>query len=276
VRVDTKWLRGTLTGLLLSLMALPWAQAGESSSLEFRIGEQALETLDLAQLRATLTVHDIELFDPHYEKQKRFRAFAMADVMDAGFGDRWRSRDFTEVVFIASDGYRAVGAPEKLSEPGGYLAFADLGAQTGWEAISRTQVDPGPFYLVWLGEKQSTANAYPWPWQVAGISLVDFRAQYPKVYPQGAAADSAAMRGYTIFRDRCVRCHAMNRQGGKVGPDLNAPMSVTEYRSPMMIREFIRHPSRYRYSHMPDHEDLSEQNLDDLIEYFRHQAPKTP
>ena len=274
--MDKKRLLGTLTGLLLNLTLLPWALAADIPSLQFQIGEETVQALDLAQLRAKLAVHDIELFDPHYEKQKRFQAFAIADVMDAGFGERWRDHDFTEVVFIASDGYRAVGAPEKLIEPGGYLAFADLDVQTGWEAISRKQADPGPFYMVWLGEAQSTANAYPWPWQLAGISVVDFRAQYPNVYLQGTAPDSPAMRGYTMFRDRCVRCHAMNRQGGMVGPDLNAPMSITEYRSPMMIREFIRHPSRYRYSHMPDHGDLSEQNLDDLIEYFRHQAPKTP
>jgi mono/diheme cytochrome c family protein len=80
------------------------------------------------------------------------------------------------------------------------------------------------------------------------------------------------MRGYQLFKDRCVRCHAMDGQGGTIGPDLNAPMSVAEYRSHMMIREFIRHPSRYRHTYMPDHEDLSDQDLDDLPDYFRHQA----
>jgi len=274
--MDRRRLMGTLTALLLSVMALPSAKSADPPSLEYRIGERVVRTLDLAQLRSTLTTHDVELYDPHYEKKKRFRAFAIADVLNAGFGDNWRSPDFTEVVFIAADGYRAVAAPIKLTESGGYLAIADLDQPNGWEPLNRNEADPGPFYLVWLGEHQTTANAYPWPWQVVGISMVDFREQYPAVYPQGAPEESQAMSGYEIFRDRCVRCHAMNRQGGKVGPDLNAPMSITEYRSPMMIREFIRHPSRYRYSHMPDHGDLSDQNLNDLIEYFRHQTPKTP
>jgi hypothetical protein len=60
----------------------------------------------------------------------------------------------------------------------------------------------------------------------------------------------------------------MSRQGGKVGPDLNAPQSIVSYRSQNMIREFIRNPSKYRYTHMPDHTDLDDQVLDELLAYF--------
>ena len=62
----------------------------------------------------------------------------------------------------------------------------------------------------------------------------------------------------------------MNRQGGEIGPDLNAPKSIVEYRSEFMIKELIKHPSKYRYTHMPDHPDLSEADLNNLIEYFNY------
>ncbi len=62
------------------------------------------------------------------------------------------------------------------------------------------------------------------------------------------------------------------QQGGKVGPDLNAPQSVTEYRSPEMLKAFIRKPSQFRYTHMPDHADLSDADLDNLLDYLRHMA----
>ena len=62
----------------------------------------------------------------------------------------------------------------------------------------------------------------------------------------------------------------MNQQGGKVGPDLNAPKSIVAYRSEYMIKEFIKHPSEYRYTQMPDHPDLTEQDLNNLIAYFRY------
>jgi len=35
-----------------------------------------------------------------------------------------------------------------------------------------------------------------------------------------------------------------------------------------MIKEFIKHPSKYRYSQMPDHPDLSDQDLNNIISYF--------
>lgn len=258
--------------ICLSLILAGGARAADQPSLLFSVADKPERALDLAQLRAELVTHDIELFDPSYQKTKRYRAFALKDVLKAGFGDAWRNKDDSEVVFIALDGYRAVSDREKLSEEGGYIVFADLDVDSGWEIMGNKGLSPGPFYLVWLGDEQDTSNAYPWPWQLAEIALVRFQDQYPAVYPAGAPADSSVMRGYGLFKDRCVRCHAMNQQGGKVGPDLNAPLSIVEYRSPMMIREFIRHPSRYRYTHMPDHEDFSDGDLDDLLDYLHHQA----
>ena len=258
--------------ILLSLLTIDATRASDEPTLRFSVGDQRIATLDLDQLRSRLPMHDIALCDPHYQAQKHFRAFALADVLDLGFGERWRGGDYPEAVFIALDGYRGVGSSDKMGEAGGYVAFADLDVDAGWEPMGKAQTNPGPLYIVWLGAEQGTAQAYPWPWQLAEISILRFQDQYPAVYPAGAAEDSSVMRGYALFKDRCFRCHAMNEQGGKIGPDLNAPMSVVEYRSPMMVREFIRHPSRYRHTHMPDHEDLSDRDLDDLLDYFHNQA----
>jgi len=63
----------------------------------------------------------------------------------------------------------------------------------------------------------------------------------------------------------------MDKQGGKIGPDLNAPQSITAYRSKHMILEMIKHASKYRYTEMPDHTDLSDQDLENLYLYFKHQ-----
>jgi mono/diheme cytochrome c family protein len=79
-----------------------------------------------------------------------------------------------------------------------------------------------------------------------------------------------------VFKGQCIRCHAMNQQGGKIGPDLNAPKSVAEYRSPEWLKDFIRQPSKWRYSGMPDHAHLTDADLDDLVEYFWHMAKHRP
>lgn len=62
----------------------------------------------------------------------------------------------------------------------------------------------------------------------------------------------------------------MNGQGGRIGPDLNAPKSIVTYRSPHMIKEFIKNLSKYRYTQMPDHPGLSEADLDNLLYYFSY------
>ena len=93
-----------------------------------------------------------------------------------------------------------------------------------------------------------------------------------------AAPGSSAARGFAIFKGRCLRCHAINQQGGKVGPDLNAPQSVTSYRTKAWITGYVRQPSKYRYTAMPDHLDLRSSDLDDIYDYLvlkRGQPEKT-
>ena len=86
--------------------------------------------------------------------------------------------------------------------------------------------------------------------------------------PKSAPEGSAARRGFDIYKAQCIRCHAMNREGGRVGPELNVPQSIVEYRPAEQIKAFIRNPQTFRYSTMPAHGHLSDQDLDDLVAYF--------
>lgn len=239
----------------------------DTAKLQFYISSKPAGVFTLDQLKTELKVHEITLSDPHYAKVKRFSAFRVQDVLQLAYGEQWKKPVYTDVTFTALDGYKAIGKLALLKQKGGYIAFDDLDID-GWELISKKQVVAGPFYLVWKGAEQTTARGYPWPWQLASINLVRFEDQYPAVYPQGVAIESTEYRGYQIFKHRCFRCHAMNQQGGVIGPDLNAPKSIVEYRSRKMIKAFIKQPSLFRYSHMPDHLDLSNQDLDALLDYF--------
>ena len=243
--------------------------AEESPGLKFLVSGKAVKEIGLGELKTKLEAHRIELYDTEYKKPKRYEGFKVEDVLRLAYGDLLDSPDITDIAFTALDGYESVSVLSKMKEKGGYIVFADLDSNN-WEPIGRTGANPGPFYLVWTGKDQLPENEYPWPWQIASINIMRFSDQYPLVYPDGAEKDSAAYKGYEIYKGRCVRCHSMNRQGGKVGPDLNAPRSIVTYRSEYMIKEFIKHPSEYRYTQMPDHLDLSDQDLNDLIAYFRY------
>ena len=257
--------------MLLSWMSLqPIAAAAFEPALEFRLAGKAASRFTLSELQGKLKSYSIRFFNPFAGKgkEKNYKAFKIMDVLDLAYGDPWKKDEYSDMAFIALDGYEAVGKLALLKEEGGYLAFKDLDVPLGWEPVGKRNADPGPFFLVWTKENQTTVNAYPWPFQVAALNLVRFEDAYPSVVP-AAPKDSPAYRGFLTFKARCIRCHSINQEGGKIGPDLNAPQSVSAYRSKRMIKEFIRHPSKYRHTQMPDHEDLSDENLEELYRYFR-------
>ncbi|MDX6770363.1 MAG: c-type cytochrome [Elusimicrobiota bacterium] len=254
-------------------LALVFSLAGAASaaepSLELRRAGVKERSVALSELKAALSSKKLEFYSPFSKKTKRYEGFALKDLLNLAYGDAWTKTEWSDAAFIALDGYQAVGALAKLDEDGAYLAFRDLDRESGWEPVGARDADPGPFFLVWTKDGQTTENAYPWPWQIAALDLVRFETRYPEVLPAGAKEGSAARRGFRLFKDRCFRCHSINGQGGKVGPDLNAPKSVTEYRSKKMVLEFIRNPSDYRVTQMPDHRDLTARDLEDLYAYLK-------
>lgn len=236
------------------------------ASLTFARDGKTVVTLTLAELVAAVPPQTVSVFDPYYGKNKRFRALPLAGVLARGFGaDAGLARE--EFVFRARDGFAVPMRGARVTEPGAYLAFQDLDVP-GWEPIGPRKVDPAPFYLIWTKPGQTDLVAYPRPWQLETIEIARFEAIYPHTSP-GPSATPLARRGYDIFRDQCIECHAINREGGRVGPDLNVPQNVTEYRPEAQIRAYIKDPATFRYGIMPAHPGLTEGDLDALIAYLR-------
>lgn len=224
------------------------------------------QTLARAALEARIPVETVTTFDPYYQKTKSFRALPLRAVLAAGFPGLDPAKE--EFVLRARDGYAVNVDGARLVEPGGYVAVGDVEVP-GWEPIGPQRVNPGPFYVIWRESKQSSLEEYPRPWQLASVEIARFEALYPHVSPDGESADSPAGAGFRIFRARCIRCHAINREGGRVGPDLNVPRSIVEYRPVAQIREYIANPRAFRYGLMPPHPDLTPVDLDGLIAYFQ-------
>ena len=53
-----------------------------------------------------------------------------------------------------------------------------------------------------------------------------------------------------------------------MGPDLNIPRSIVEYRPIEQIRDYVRNPEVFRYTSMPAHPGFTDADLDALIAYF--------
>ena len=265
----------SLLAFLLAFGSGAWLAAparAEDLALRFERDGALLRSLSRAQLTAACGVTRVEVADPYYQKPKTFLAFPLACVLEKGFGKPVTAQHEENFFLRASDGYIKPASGARLAEPGGWLAFGDVehshADSPGWEPIDRRQVDPGPYYLVWSGPGQNDPHRHPWPYQLVAIEIAPFEARYPHTLPKDVPPDAPAWTGFAVFRAECVACHAINGEGGTIGPELNLPLSIIEYRPAAQLKSFIRNPAQFRYSSMPANPHLTPEQLDGLIAYF--------
>ncbi|MDB4971697.1 MAG: Cytochrome c family protein [Myxococcaceae bacterium] len=259
--------------LLLALWALCACSktAPDDRTLSFqRFGADA-RTLKLSELVDSAEV--VTTFDPFYEKQKRFRALPMAALLERAYGESAQSLKTKAFVLRAQDGYKVPIAGSLLLASDAYLAIDDADVP-GFAPIGPGKVSPAPAYLIWKLTGDQDLEKRPRPWQLVAFDMVDLETQYKHTRPDGEPADGPAMLGFQLFQKRCGNCHAINQEGGRVGPDLNVPQSIVEYRPEAQIRAYIQNPTTFRYGTMPAHPDLSTSDLDHLLAYFHAMAAR--
>jgi len=204
---------------------------GEEPTLVLALDGVPVARLELAELIERRGEKRVEVDAPYYGRPMTLRAVPLPCVLLAGYcGDRASlvREDFS---LIALDGYTRPSAGSLLVADEAYLAFADAslsapGSPPRFEPITRRPLDPAPFYLVWSGEGRGDTHRYPWPFQLATIDRVPFERRHPHTAPAGAAPNSPAWRGDQLFRAECVKCHSINGEGGKVGPELRVQAHI--------------------------------------------------
>ena len=273
---------GSVTAISPSKESPPQNAPGPSaptprSTLDF-VAQGKTRTTGIEELIRQVGAKTIEVDDPYYRKKKRYRALQLSKVLETGFSRNAEELARAHFVFQARDGYETSLAGDRLLGPDVHLAFADLDHDR-FQPIGPRGADPGPLYMVWTGSGHQDTDLYPHPWAVVRIISGDPPRGPDKILPVGGfKGDSAARAGHSIFVRRCLHCHSINQQGGKLGPDLNMPRNVLSYRTEADVRAFIKDPQSFRYSNMLPNPDLSEKDLDSIVAYLRSMAqnPSSP
>jgi cytochrome c2 len=219
----------------------------------------------------------VRVFEPYEGREVEFDALPFAPLLDAIYGTDWRSEE--ELLFTCSDGYQPTVPVQRALMYDAWLAFArldqpDFSIQK-LESGSRKRIDLSPFYLVWdnlTDDSLRRDGDYGWPYQLVGIDLVRTRDRFPRTAPPGDAP-AEALAGYRAFRVHCSRCHAINGQGGSIGPELNSLASPVEIRDADWLRRWIDDPSRLlptaRMPRLNPQLADREQTIEDLLAYLR-------
>jgi mono/diheme cytochrome c family protein len=240
-------------------------EGGARAELRFSFRDGSERTITLPSQLEAAQPRPVAVKDPNHGEERLYRALPFARVLSAGFRAKSARLERANFAIHASDGYRKPISGRALVSDDAYLALSEAG-RVGFEELGLVSgVDPGPLYLVWTG---TAAASRPWVWSVSRIEWLEVNADERKTaLPESASPRARA--GRERFLKQCFGCHAINRQGGRVGPELNVPKNITEYRSETYLRSFIRNPESYRYgSSMPAQNYLSDRELDEILAYL--------
>jgi mono/diheme cytochrome c family protein len=237
-----RWKRAS--ALALALLALP--ARGDDAALAFRRYGELVSARNLDELTRNADAQSVRVFEPYEQREVSFRGLRFDRVLDAIYGKEWRTGD--EILFTCRDGYQPTVPVARVIEHAAWLAFARDGAAFSIqkrESGRVQQVDLAPFYLIWDTNDPGvrTEGDYGWPYQVVGIELIRSRERFPHMAPPSDASASA-QNGFAAFRIHCSRCHAVNGEGGQIGPELNRAEAPAGQRDARWLHDWIDDPSR--------------------------------
>jgi cytochrome c2 len=253
-------------GVSISAMAYDESQ-------EFRIqSEQDKSVMTLSEMLNTLKVQSFTVYDEAYHQDKTYEGVSLKALLEH---NNYSLDNISEVTVVCADGYKAVLDGDILRKyPDAMISYRQLdkngkGIDGDFEPIREGKkiADPAPFYMVW--PQKETYGVFPWPHQVVALQ-VSAKDSYQVIKP-AESASASVHEGYKLFKGACLACHSINLVGGVIGPELNIPQNITEYRSKEYMKRFIRNPDSFRArSRMTGLPDLSDQDIDNAVAYLEH------
>jgi cytochrome c2 len=234
-----------LVAVFAALGAAP--ARGDDAALAFRRHGQPVAEQSLAALKSIAPARSVRVFEPYEQREVAFTALPFASVLDATFGPGWRDEE--ELLFTCRDGYQPTVPVARAVAHAAWLAFAREGADFAIDKLESGHVQHvalAPFYLIWENTADAALRAegdYGWPYQLIGVELIRSRDRFPRMAPP-ASAPATVQKGFAAFRIHCSRCHAVNGEGGKIGPELNRAEGTAGRRDAKWLHDWIDDPSR--------------------------------
>ncbi|KIC95757.1 hypothetical protein OI18_03660 [Flavihumibacter solisilvae] len=198
-------------------------------------------------------------WDDYFGQRKKYSAYPLVKILDTVLRNHHLDKENTIVIFDCIDGYKpSLPVSELYGNIQGYLVDA-----SGPDSLPHKFQ---PYYLVWKGP-MIEVKKYPWPYGLSGLQLVSANEMFKVIKPAGADKST----GFQLFYSNCLKCHSINKIGGKMGPELNVPKNITEYWTERDIVGFCRNPASYRYnSAMPPITNLSDKELAEIVSYLKY------
>lgn len=212
-------------------------------------------------------VIDLPLDPTYNDTPSKYEAYRLVDVLKL----LGKTSDDAEIIFICGDGYRVFRSVKDLPLARGYLGFRDVN-HPGWRPFreGKGTLNPAPYLLLWQGvSTKEDQQQLPWPYKLVEIA-VDSGSHTAIVPPtQPEALSKQVEDGHQLFRQNCLSCHSINKDGGVIGPELNVPKNITEYRDSAYLREWIASPTSFRWrARMPGYSYFTKEQMDNLILYL--------
>lgn len=253
LRAVTLYFTHLMSALLLIVFTNPvYAQThAVEAFIEFKNPDGLVKSLKPAKLNTLARQKTLKVFEVHEGRERQYQVYPAQSVFDQIFGSDWRAAD--EIIFTCQDGYQPSIPVAKFLTYDAYLAVAsaDNSPFTLSNALQNHEVVAlGPAYLIWDNLKSPALldeGASDMPYQIVGIELASFAMRFAGMFPP-ADVSTETRQGFLHFRKYCMACHTINGQGGGKAPELNYPVSVTEYFKPGYLKQWIDNPASLRYN----------------------------
>lgn len=211
--------------------------------------------------------------DPVYHSTKRYEAVPLLHLLETHTAIKNLDAEKYQIVFECIDGYKPMMPLQKFLSVKSFLAVRDTDAPKGelWSKIIKdgNEMKAAPFYLVYQ-DVSAKETDLEWPYNLIKIHLVPNDENIAFLFPK---ENSKAELGYELFKKNCVTCHAINKIGGNMGPELNYPKSVTEYWNKKQLKAFILNPPSFRHGvKMPKPANLNSKDIDEIVYYLEYMA----